>query len=310
MSALLLHPGPVPVQVLSDALRRELPQLSVRVWPDIGNPLDICYALVSRIPRGVLASLPGLKMVGSLHAGVEHLLAHGMITEGVPITRPVPVNGDRFINEYVLAHVLMHHRNLPHYARLQQESRWEKLPILPISQRAVGVLGMGAMGAPAALLLSQVGFDVAGWARLPRQGYPLPIYSGEDGLKELMERSEILVNLLPLTELTRDLLNAERLGWMPKGSVLINLGRGEHVVDADLLEALDCGRLSAASLDVFRVEPLPPEHPFWRHPALTITPHAARNVDAVEVVRQFAEEVRRHAAGEGLRYAVNRESGY
>lgn len=310
MTALLLYPGPVPVGALKHALQGVLPDISVRVWPDVGDVDDIRFALVSRIPNGALARLPQLALVGSLHAGVDGLLADPTLPSTLPITRPMPADGDLLMSEFILAQVLRHHRDMPAYARAQREARWVKLPILPIAERTVGVLGMGAMGMPASALLSHVGFNVAGWARRPRPSSPWPLFHGEAGLSALLARSHILVNLLPLTPSTRDLVNADLLAQLQPGAAFINVGRGEHVVDADLIDALDSGRLSAASLDVFVEEPLPPESPLWRHPAITITPHAARQVDILSVVGQFASEVRRVQAGLPPVHAVDRESGY
>lgn len=313
---LLIHPGPVPVEALDRALASALATLpeppAMRWWT--GRETDaeraaVRYALVSRLPAAELARFPALALVGSLHAGVDHLLAG--LPARVPLTRPVPAeDGDPLMNEYVLTQVLRHHRDLPAYAQAQREGRWLRLPLRPARQRRVGVLGLGAMGRAAADTLARAGFDVAGWTRRPRPESPWPVFHGETGLRALLERSEIVVNLLPLTPETRDLLDARRLAWMPRGASLINVGRGEHVVDADLLAALDAGQLGAATLDVFREEPLPPDNPLWRHPAITITPHACRRVDVAEVVAQFVDNLARLRAGQPLARVVDRAAGY
>jgi glyoxylate/hydroxypyruvate reductase A len=308
--ALLLHPGPVPLGDLQQAIESHCGGLPVRVWPDVGDPADIEFALVSRIPAGVLPSLPRLRLVGSLHAGIDHLLRPGGVPPGVPLTRPVPSGGDVLMNEYVLAQVLHLHREMPAYARAQRELRWQKLAVLPASARTVGVLGFGAMAAPAARLLRSIGFDVMAWARHPRPDEPLPVVHGPEGLRQLLARSQILVNLLPVTPATENLIDASLLAQLPRGASLLNVGRGEHVVEDALLAALDAGQLSAAVLDVFRQEPLPPESPLWRHPRILITPHACRVVDIHEVVAQFAEEVDRVRRGLEPRHAVDRAAGY
>jgi glyoxylate/hydroxypyruvate reductase A len=308
--ALLLHPGPVPLASLRGALDSSLPGLPVRLWPEIGDPAGIRYALVSRVPQGALASLPGLRLAGSLHAGIDHLLRDSGLPRNVPLTRPVPEGGDAAMSEYILAQVLSHHRNLPAYARAQREARWRRRPLVAAGQRTVSFLGLGAMASPAAELLRQVGFDVAAWVRRPREGAAIPVFHGPDGLRALAARSQILVNMLPLTDATENIVDASLLALLPPGAALVNVGRGEHVVDADLLAALDRGHLSAATLDVFRTEPLPPDSPFWRHPGISITPHACRQVDVAAVVAQFAEEIQRVERGEAPLRAVDRQAGY
>jgi glyoxylate/hydroxypyruvate reductase A len=278
------------------------------VWPDVGDPADIEYALVSRIPAGVLRQFARLRLVGSLHSGVDHLL--DAVPAGIPITRPVPPNGDVLMNEYVLAQVMALHRHLPAYAQAQRTARWHKLQALPASSRTVGILGYGAMAAPAAQLLRSVGFDVAAWARRSRPGAPVPVFHGEDGLAALLRRSQIVVNLLPLTPETTNLLDMRRFAWLPRGAGFINVGRGEHVVEADLLAALDSGQLAAAVLDVFRQEPLPEDSPLWHHPGVVVTPHACRQVDVDEVVAQFVEDMRRVRDGLPPLRAIDRTAGY
>lgn len=307
---LLLHCGPVPETRLRFALYEHLAEMPIRVWPHLGNCEDICLALVSRIPEGELAKLPNLRLVGSLHAGVDHLLRADGVPPGIPLTRPVPPHGDRLMSEYVLAQVMSLHRSFPAYAKSQESAHWEKLEILPTSERSVGFLGFGAMAAPAARLVRDVGFRVGAWVRRPRHAADIPLFHGENGLKAMLAQSSIVVNLLPLTDLTVGLIDAGFLGQMQRGSAFVNVGRGDHVVDRDLLAALDSGHLSHAVLDVFRTEPLPAESPFWRHARITVTPHACRVVDVQAVVAQFAQEARRVLSGNRPHHAVDRTAGY
>lgn len=308
--ALLLHCGPVDKTRLLSALAQHLADVPVRVWPEIGDSEDIRLALVSRIPHGELAKLPNLRLVGSLHAGIDHLLRAGGAPATIPLTRPVPPDGDRLMSEYILAQVLQLHRSFPAYKTAQAAAHWEKLQILPTSERSVGFLGFGAMSAPAARLLHAVGFKVSAWARRVRQDASIPIFTGEDGLNAMLARSSIVVNLLPLTEATVNLIDANFLHQMRPGSSLLNVGRGEHLVDKDVLEALDSGHLSHAVLDVFRTEPLPAESPFWRHPRVTVTPHACRVVDVDAVVAQFSDDARRVLSGQAPQCVVDRSTGY
>lgn len=312
--ALLLHPGPVPLQPLKNALQSALGtqalSVELRVWPDIGDAQDIRWALVSRIPAGELARLPALQLMGSLHAGIDHLLTDAALPAQVPLTRPVPVGGDTLMNEFILAQVLRHHRDMPAYAQAQQRQQWLRLDLMPVAERRVGFLGLGAMGLPAAQFLARVGFDVAGWVRSPRPPSGMPVFHGEGGLQKLLARSQILVNLLPLTKATDNIVNAKLLAALPRGAALINVGRGQHVVEADLLGALDSGQLAAATLDVFRTEPLPASDPLWHHPAITITPHTSRRVAVDEVVAQFVANMVRLAQGLKPLHTVDRSAGY
>lgn len=310
VTALLLHAGPVPVAALLSALREHAPDLEVRTWPDIGDPADVEYALVSRIEAGVLPKLSNLRLVGSLHAGVDHLLRPGGVPPQVPLTRPVPQAGDPLMSEYILAQVLSLHRHLPTYATAQRERRWHKLPATPVSRLRVGFLGYGAMAMPAAGLLHLLGFDVAAWARRPREQEAVPVFQGTDGLARMLARTQVLVNLLPLTPATENLIDRSLLYQLPRGASLVNVGRGEHLVEGDLLEALDSGQLAHAVLDVFREEPLPPESALWTHSRITITPHACRTVDVSQVVAGFVAELKRVSNGLPPRHPVDRDVGY
>jgi len=319
-SVLLLHPGPVPLPALEAALRPRLAALAqpvtMRVWDGTGEaPADtagqIHYALVSRLAPGVLARWPALELVGSLHNGVDHLLADAAFPTHVPLTRPVAgAGGDALMNEFILTQVLRHHRDMPAYAQAQQGQQWLRRDLLPIAERRVGFLGLGSMGLAAASYLHKAGFDVAGWTRRPRADGAVKAFHGDEGLAALLARSDILVNLLPLTPATENLLDARRLALLPPGAALINVGRGQHVVDADLIAALDSGHLAAATLDVFRTEPLPAGDPLWRHPAVTVTPHASRRVPIQEVVTQFVDNIARLQNGQAPQHTVDRDAGY
>jgi len=289
---------------------QRLPDLEVRVWPDIGAPEDIAFAFVSRIKSGVLGRLPNLKFVASLLAGVEHLVNNPEIPPDLPIVRTGSPHGDAMMTEYVLMHVLRHHRNLPAYAVQQDRAEWAGIPQKPASERGVGFLGLGLLGRAAAVSVREHGFKVCAWTRNPRQEAGITCFSGPEGLGPMLASSEILVNLLPATAETEDIVNATFLSKLPIGAQFINVARGQHVVDADLVAALDSGQLTAATLDVFREEPLPPESRLWRHPRITIMPHVARRALPRDSVPQVVENIRRALAGEPLQLVVNRQVGY
>ena len=276
--ALLITPIYGTPDVWRKLFAAEMPELELRFWPDAGNPADIeAAAVAASMPHGKLKTFPNLRLIVSLLAGPEHLL-HDPDVPDVPIVRAGSPDGDTMMNEVTLLHVLRHHRNLPAYALAQQRCEWISLPRL--RARAQGRRhGSRRHRAGAARELAVIGFQVAGWVRSPRKFDGIEVFAGREQLAAFLQRSEILVNLLPLTSETPDILDAEAFAQMPKGSAVINLGRGPHVNEADLIAALDSDHLAAATLDVFPVEPLPKESPLWRHPKITIMPHASRRVD-------------------------------
>lgn len=273
------------------------------------DPALVDYVAYS--PGGGLrdfAVFPRLKAVQSLWAGVERIVGNPTIQ--VPLARMVDPGLRDGMTEYVTGHVLRHHLGTDAHV-LGQDGVWRNDVVPPLARdRKVGVLGLGELGRAAAGALAGLGFDVAGWSRRPKEDLGFPAASGEAGLAEVLDRSEILVLLLPATPATEGLLDAARLALLPPGAVVVNPGRGSLIDDDALLAALDAGRLGHATLDVFRQEPLPPEHPFWAHPKVTVTPHVAsatRPETAAEVV---AENLRRSEAGEALLHLVDRAQGY
>lgn len=288
----------------------ELPGLDFRVWPARGNAADIDCALVWQPPAGALRDLPNLEILYALGAGVEHVLADPDLPRGVPLVRLVDPGLTAGMTEFVVMRVLHYHRRMPEYEAAQREKSWRPLPQKLPQDRRVGILGLGVLGRAAATALLGLGLDVAGWSRTPKSIDGVKSLCGEDGLFALLERSEILVCLLPLTRETEGVLDATALGALPDGACVINAARGGHVVDADLLAALDSGRVAAATLDVFTQEPLPPEHPYWTHPKVTVVPHAAAYAQPKTGVKTIADNLRRHRAGQRLRDVVDVKQGY
>jgi glyoxylate/hydroxypyruvate reductase A len=307
--AILLAPlsgTPAEWRKLFDAAR---PGLDLRFYPEFGKPEEIEVAAVARVPPGFLASLPKLRLIVSLFAGQETLLADKTMPD-VPIVRASNPAGDEMMNEVALLHVLRHHRMLPDYAAQQQRREWKRLPVLRAGERKVGVMGLGQIGLPVAQSLARHGFDVAGWSRTRKEAAGIALFHGKPQFGDFLARSEILVDLLPVTPETIDLLDRAVFERLPKGAQFINLARGQHVVDRDLIDALDQGRLSAATLDVFREEPLPKEHPFWAHPRITVMPHVSRRHDPVDIVPRIVENLGRLERGEPLAQPIDRAAGY
>ena len=248
-----------------------------------------------------------LKAVLSLWAGVEKIV--GNETLRVPLTRMVATGLTEGMVEWCLGHTLRYHLGMDQDV-CRTDAEWE-IHVPPLARdRRVTVLGMGALGRAVALALKGLGFDVAGWSRTPKAVDGITCFDGDARLRDALARSEILILLLPLTAATENLLNAKRLGEMPKGAFVINPGRGPLIDDDALLDALDTGQIAHATLDVFRVEPLPKDHPFWAHPCMTVTPHIAADTRAASAAKVVAENIRRSEAGEPLLNLVNREAGY
>lgn len=292
------------------AIREVFAGEELRVYPDVGDPEEIEIALVANPPPGVLGGLPNLRLIHSLWRGVDALVGDQTLPRDVPLVRLVDSAMARAMTETVLLHVLTLHRRIPEYREQQSRGIWRELEQPTAGERRVGILGLGDLGQEVARALAGLGFAVAGWSRQPR---PLPgvaTFTGSGGLAALLARSEILVNLLPLTAATRSILNRGTLAQLPTGAGLINVARGGHLVEDDLLQALDNGHVAHAILDVFNQEPLPAEHPFWGHPRVTVLPHVAAYSDARSGAAIVAANVARFRAGERVEHLVDWGAGY
>ncbi len=309
MALLFLSKGDDPVK-WSAALRVHLPDLDIRVWPETGNIEDIEAAMVWMHPPGELKRYPKLRLILSLGAGVNHVLDDPDLPPGVPIARMVDPGLTAGMVEYAVAGVLRYHRNFDVYERFQRESRWKKLPTPDTARRGIGVLGLGEIGGACAQALSAFGFAVAGWSRTPKSLEGVTGYFGAEGLKPFLARTDILLCVLPLTAATRGIINRELLAALPKGAFVINIARGGHVVDRDLIASLDSGHIAGALLDVFEPEPLPSDHPYWHHPKVTLTPHIASLTNPETAVLPIVENLKRLKSGAPLLNLVDRVSGY
>ena len=247
------------------------PGIELRGWPDLGDPAEVDAVLCWRPPAGWLASLPHLRLVQSLGAGVDHIVGDPDYPRHVPLVRLIDPGMTLAMTQFVTCQVLRLHLGDLDYRAAQAEGAWRPLPPPP-SRRMVGILGLGTLGLSCAEALRGLGFDVSGWSRKPKPVEGLRSYHGREGLNAFLAGAEILVCLLPLTPETQGILDARAFATLPPGAMLVNVGRGGHVVETDLLAALDSGRISAAVLDVFAREPLPADHRFWRHPVLLLAP--------------------------------------
>jgi len=250
---------------------------------------------------------PKVKAVMSLWAGVETVVDNPTLTQ--PLTRMVDPALTEGMVEWVAGHVLRHHLGMDAHI-VNPGHVWAPQAPPLARDRRVGVLGLGALGRASAQALAGLGFDVAGWSRSAKSVPGIACFDGAEGLEAILDRTEILVLLLPLTPATENLLNASRLARLPQGAVVINPGRGPLIDDAALIAALDAGDLAHATLDVFRTEPLPAEHPFWAHPRVTVTPHIASETRPASASRVIADNIRRAETGQPLLYLVDRQAGY
>jgi len=297
MPTLLFASPEDPVDLWAPALRESLPEVELRIHPDVGDPAEIDYALVYKPPHGLLASLPNLKLIHSIAAGCDHILADPTLPPGLPIVRMVDDYLRAMMSEYAVYAVLHFHRDFPDYRDEQLRHTWNRRWPAYTPETDVGILGIGAIGLDVACKLQALGFRVHGWSRSAQQIDGLDTYAGEDGLRALLGHCRFVICVLPLTDETRGIINASTLAAMPQGCYLVNIARGGHVVDADLLAALDAGHIAGAFLDVFNTEPLPADHPFWSHPKVWTTPHVAGELVPRSCAKTVARNIRTHMAG-------------
>jgi glyoxylate/hydroxypyruvate reductase A len=311
MMAILLSTKTSAMEAWRDALLAVDPGLDIRLFPAAGDPADIEAAVVwTSHDMAELRRYPNLRLIVSMGAGVDHLMRPPGPPPGIPVARLVDERLTQGMTEWVLLNVLRFHRQDAEY-RAQQAARiWDELPAPDTALRRIGILGLGALGGDAARRLLALGFPVMGWSRRPKDFPGVETFHGEDGLAAMLGRSDILICLLPLTPDTRGVLNARTLGLLPRGAFLLNAARGGHVVQDDLLAALDEGQVAAAALDVFEPEPLPADHPFWSHPQVVLTPHAASITIPRSAAPQVVENIHRARAGLAPINQVDFGAGY
>lgn len=287
----------------------QLPGLDIRVWPDAGDPREVEYLAFMRPDFDVLPDFPNLKAMFSRSAGVEAFIRHPRLPKA-PLGKIEPEGGDPMMTEYVVMHVLRFHREMPLYQQAQANREWLRRRIVRPEERRIGFLGLGLMATAPALVLQQLGFPVSAWVRSPRPNAEIPVFHGLDQFEPFMRQTDIAVCLLPLTRETEGIFCARTFAMMPKGAMVINVGRGKHVVEKDLIEALDSGQLSYAALDALYPEPLPPDNPLWAHPKVTVMPHVARRPTVAQLIAEIAANIRSIEAGGGLLQEIDRVLEY
>lgn len=291
-------------------IREHLPDAEVVVWSADMPACDADYAIVWQPPAALFARERCLKAVFNLGAGVDGLLQVPNLPRDIPVVRLEDAGMAAQMAEYVACHVVEETRDLARYREQQARRVWKILRPIERGEWPVGVLGLGVIGRRVATTLAALDYPVAGWARSAHVLDGVEVFAGRERLGDFLARTRILVNTLPLTDETRDLIDHALLTQLQPDAVLINVGRGEHVVDDDLLRAIDEGRVRRAVLDVFRDEPLPPAHPYWRRPQVTITPHIAARTLREATIAQIAAKIRALDAGEPISGIVDLQRGY
>ncbi|PLZ02247.1 glyoxylate/hydroxypyruvate reductase A [Burkholderia sp. WAC0059] len=300
-----------------DGFARALPHAELREWqPGDRAPAD--YAVVWKPPRELFAERAGLRAIFNLGAGVDAILAleseaPGTLPPATPLVRLEDSGMAQQMNEYVTHAVLHYQRRFDEYARQQAQGRWQPLEAHPRATFTVGVLGLGVLGSSVARSIASLGVPVRSFSRHAKMLDGIATASGElhgPQFDAFLDGVKVLVNLLPSTPDTENVLNARTFSKLARGAYLVNIARGAHLVEQDLLDALAQGTLAAATLDVFRDEPLPADHPFWREPRIAITPHVSALTLREESIAQIARKIEALARGEAISGIVERERGY
>jgi len=290
-------------------LAEHAPDIQLHIWPETGDPAEVEALVAWQPPADIPALFPRLKLLFSVGAGADQF-DFSALPPDLPVIRMIEPGLTQGMVEYVTFAVLGLHRDMPRYLHQQRQQQWQPHQVKPAAQRRVGVMGLGELGQAALQQLVALGFDCAGWSRTPRHVPGVRCWHGAGELADFLAHSEILVCLLPLTDTTQGLLNHTLFTQMPQGAALVQAGRGQQLNHDDLLQALASGQLRAAVIDVTDPEPLPPDHPFWHHPAVWLTPHIASQTQNESAIAALLENLRRYQRGEPLHGLVDRSRGY
>ena len=297
--------------VWSNCLQEAMPEIEIRVYPDEGNIDDIEYAVVWKHPRGILNKYPNLKAILSLGAGVDHIISDPELPETPPIVRLVD---KKLTHEMILhsLHWVLHFHSDQYLYRIQQQSRkWIQQSSVQSEDRTIGIMGLGNIGKAIGDSLVNLDFKVLGWGTSPKNSLgDIEYYFGHDQLSRFLSQTEILINVLPLTEKTKNILTKTELACLPKGSFIINIGRGGIINENDLISILDTGDIAATALDVFAEEPLPENNSLWDHPSVYVTPHIAGQSNPGSAAKTIAENIRLIEKGESPYPIYSFNKGY
>ena len=291
--ALLFQSIGYPLELWTPHLKRLRPDLDIRTEDSPGRADDIHYCIAWKPRPGSLASLPALKVVCSMGAGVDAIVADPTYPRSVPLSRVVDPTLSQSMTEYIVLNVLYWHRRMHDLHSLQRLRKWRQIASPRAEHVRVGILGFGVLGQAAAAALKALNYRLSGWSQTPKQADGITTFHGTDGLVPFLSQSDILVCLLPLTPDTRGILDAKLFASLPPGACVINAARGGHLVEDDLIRALDSNHLRGATLDVFATEPLPETNPLWAHPKVVVTPHSAAATDPAAFMAHVARTITR-----------------
>jgi len=312
MTRVLFYLDGFPHEPWEKAIKAADPSIEFHSYPNWVHDDDRpTYALVWEAPKGLLNQYSNIKAVFSLGAGVDHLLEDTSLPSDLPVIRMGDDGLKEGMSEYILMNVLMHHRQMPQFLANQRGAKWQRIFSKAAASVRVGMMGYGALGKTATTALKPLGYDIAAWSTSPKEPeHGITQFMGQDEFKQFLERTDILVGLLPETPETIGLMSEENLAALPQGASVINAGRGSLINIDALLHALDKGHLSAATLDVVPEEPLPPNHPLWHHEKVIITPHIAAITRTETAANYLVNNIKRMEIGEPPQNMMNRNRGY
>ncbi|MBD8707114.1 glyoxylate/hydroxypyruvate reductase A [Pseudomonas sp. CFBP 13711] len=307
--ALLYKADPARAPHWQTLFAEHAPDIEWRAWPDIGNPEEVEYLAAWQAPDDLTQLLPNLKVLFALSAGVDQLDLSRLPAD-LPVVRLLDPGITRGMCEYATWAVLSLHRDMLRYREQQAARRWQAHLLQPAENRRVGVMGLGTQAQQILATLAPVGFALSGWARSVHEIEGVDCFAGQAQLSAFLGQCDILLCVLPLTEQTEGILDRNLFALLPRGAGLVNMGRGGHLVEGDLLEALESGQLGGAVLDVLQMEPAAADHPFWGHPQVVLTPHVAAMTQPASAFGVLLENIRRFERGERMVGQIDRNRGY
>jgi glyoxylate/hydroxypyruvate reductase len=291
-------------------LKEKLPETEILIYPEVKNPTDITFAICWKADKNVLSQFPNLAVIQSVGASIDHITRHQTLRPEHTVTRIVDDNLSNDMWEFLLAAVLSNLKNLNLYAQQKKLKKWQQMNYTTIKNTTVSIVGLGQIGGFVAERFAALGFVVKGWSTSPKNIANVSCFAGKNELNAFLDNTDFLINILPLTTETEDFFNKNILKKVKKGGFFINAGRGEHIIEQDLVDLLDEEHLSGALLDVFRIEPLPQEHVFWTHPKIQITPHVASLTNIESATNLIVENYTLYISGQALKHTISVEKGY
>ncbi|AXT54498.1 glyoxylate/hydroxypyruvate reductase A [Aquimarina sp. AD1] len=291
-------------------LSKKIVTTSIEIYPNVKDVAAVDFVICWKPEKDILKKFPNIKVIQSVGASIDHITNSQTIAENIIITRMVDMKLSIDMWEFLLTVVLMQLKNTKRYVQQQEKRIWDQKEYKSIENTTITILGLGSIGGYVAKKFADLGFTVKGWSNSKKEISGVKSFNGVDAFDSCLSQSDVLINLLPLTDETRDIINRNTLRRLATDAIFINVGRGEHLVEEDLIELLDKNKLAGAFLDVFRIEPLPKEHPFWKHPKIQITPHVASLTNVESATNKIVENYKRFLDDRELLNRVSLHKGY